>query len=576
MNTSDQHTRPGGESLHGPKHPIPKLLEEIEDLFTDDTPIKPPSPPKKPFESVPKAKAFTHPTHHPHPSTQATAHHTSNNTMNPAKLMAWSGGIIFILAALYFFKLVYDAGWLTPFRQVMLGYLSAVLLITSGFFLHKKDQHYAAYLPAVALVVLHLATFFAHLVYHLIPSLSALILVAITSLLGIWLGRYYKKTVYMILSALGVYISPMLVHAQYEHLLNLMLYYSVWNLFFSFCALQEERRLTYLLPAYLAILSFTVEVDLNFRTEWMQAALFQFIQFLIFSVTTVVFSIKKRLPIKEDEAFSHGIILILFYYIEYVFLKENHPALANYVSLASGAVVFGFYAVGRHYIKSTQTMQNGTQIVSCYYALVIVHAIFFGMMGNSWLPWAGLGFALVYLLLGKSAFKHLDVLLPMHFVFAAVFLGGYFMLINIRFSRFSLEITLQTLALFLYAISLYGAYWRCRKIPEIATNSFILLYVGHFTLLCVEPSWITHSIYLSAIWAFCGVALLSLAIKVRDKMLGRSALLFFAAAAGKVLLFDLSDSNSFARVLALITMSASLYVGGWLYQSLNKKNKLGK
>jgi uncharacterized membrane protein len=61
------------------------------------------------------------------------------------------------------------------------------------------------------------------------------------------------------------------------------------------------------------------------------------------------------------------------------------------------------------------------------------------------------------------------------------------------------------------------------------------------------------------------------ATKFTDTVIGKSALLLFAVAAFKVLFFDLSGSNSMSRVFVLIVVSIALYVGGWLYQTLFKR-----
>ena len=112
--------------------------------------------------------------------------------------MAWCAGITFILAAVYFLKLVYDTGWLTPVRQIAIAYLSGTALIVGSFYFDKKDKQYAAYLPAVGLVVLYLTTFVAHVNYGFYTHGPATALVAMTTLLGIWLSRRFNNSVYLI------------------------------------------------------------------------------------------------------------------------------------------------------------------------------------------------------------------------------------------------------------------------------------------------------------------------------------------------------------------------------------------
>jgi len=67
------------------------------------------------------------------------------------------------------------------------------------------------------------------------------------------------------------------------------------------------------------------------------------------------------------------------------------------------------------------------------------------------------------------------------------------------------------------------------------------------------------------------VAILIVAILSKDKLLGQSSLLIFCASGLKVLLHDLAGSGSLVRVITLIVLAVSLYVGGWLYQSLVRR-----
>ena len=51
-------------------------------------------------------------------------------------------------------------------------------------------------------------------------------------------------------------------------------------------------------------------------------------------------------------------------------------------------------------------------------------------------------------------------------------------------------------------------------------------------------------------------------------MLGQSSLLVFGATAGKVLLYDLSGAQPLARIISLVVLGATFYVGGMFYQRL--------
>ncbi len=74
---------------------------------------------------------------------------------------------------------------------------------------------------------------------------------------------------------------------------------------------------------------------------------------------------------------------------------------------------------------------------------------------------------------------------------------------------------------------------------------------------------------ISVAWGVFAVILLLWAIRQDDAVIGKSSLLIFAASGLKVLLHDLDGSAPMTRVLVLIVLSVSLYIGGWLYQKVN-------
>ena len=65
------------------------------------------------------------------------------------------------------------------------------------------------------------------------------------------------------------------------------------------------------------------------------------------------------------------------------------------------------------------------------------------------------------------------------------------------------------------------------------------------------------------------LACLALAFQARDKLLGKSSLLIFAASAGKVLLFDLAEATPLVRIACLVVLGVTLYAGGWMYRKVD-------
>ena len=205
--------------------------------------------------------------------------------------MAWAAGFALLLAAIYFLKLVYDVGWLTPERQLLLASIAGFGLIGIGIFFARIDRNYAAYLPALGLVVLFLTVYTAHLYYHLWNSETAVAATSAITVLGIWLGRRFNQSVYVILAATGVYLSPLLMQATPDRLFDVVIYSSAWSLLFSFCSLSDGRRITYVLPMFFALIGFDLIWRTSGQASWLLAVIYQLIQFIVFAITTAAFSV---------------------------------------------------------------------------------------------------------------------------------------------------------------------------------------------------------------------------------------------------------------------------------------------
>ncbi len=485
-----------------------------------------------------------------------------------SRIMAWCAGITFILAAVYFLKLVYDTGWLTPVRQIGIAYLSGIALVVISLYFDKKDKQYAAYLPAAGLVVLYITTFVAHLNYEFYTHVQATALVAVTTLLGIWLSRRFENSVYLIFSEICIYASPFLIHSDNPQLLDLVIYYSAWSVLFSFCSLLEGRRITYLLPMYLAILGFDLIWRSNGGQQWQLAAGYQLIQFVIFAGTTLLFSLYHKSPIEKDTTLAHGLALFLFYGIEYAILAKHIPDLVNYFALGSGVFVWFLYACASRFYQGKDTLSQGAVLVSYYCSWVVVHAVFLAELSGKWLPWAVLSIPFIFVFVSSRLRNHQQAVVPVMLACGGLFLLGYGMLLLDVLLDTDFKTPMPIAALLAYAALLYGMYWFANKRELSESNATLMLYAGHLGFIACMVEWINEDIYLSAVWAVYGVILLLLALVVKDKTIGKSALIIFTVAALKVILFDLSGANSMVRVLVLLVLSICLYVGGYLYQSV--------
>jgi uncharacterized membrane protein len=487
--------------------------------------------------------------------------------VSATQLMAWAAGFALLLAAVYFLKLVYDVGWLTAERQIILATLAGLALIAGGLFFARIDRAYAAYLPALGLIILYLAAYTAHLYYHLWSGQAAISAVSAVTLIGIWLGRRFDQSVYALLAATGVYLSPLLMQAAPNRLLDVVIFYSAWSLLFSFCALIEGRRIVYMLPMFFALIGFDLIWRSAGEVNWLLAVIYQLVQFAVFASTAAAFSVVHRRPMGETEGLAHGFALLYFYGIEYLILHSHAPHAAPIIGLASALAVFLIYLAAKLAIKETERLGAGSLIASWYCSIVVAHTVFFELLPHSWFPWAALAMtAGLGVMLSRTSVRGNPVLVPVYIVAGLIFCVSYLTLLES--GEHNSDIALPHLALAAYAAMLYGGYYWFSRAPGGSRAAPIILYAGHFAFMEFGLRVLDNGFTLSVVWAAFAVAVLIAAIIGKDKLLGQSALLIFCASGLKVLLHDLAASSSLVRVFTLIVLAASLYLGGWLYQSL--------
>jgi uncharacterized membrane protein len=478
--------------------------------------------------------------------------------------LAWSGSIAFVLAATYFLKLVYDSGWLTPERQIGLAVLAGIALIVAGLQLARVDRPYAGYLPAAGVVVLYAAVYAAHAYYHMLQSVPAIFAVGAVTLLSIWLHRRFEQTMFAIFAVVGTYVFPLLIDARSTSITDLIIYFGAWGLLFSLASVLEGKRTIYLFALYFSLVGFDIAWRQSVGFEaWAAACTFQFVQFMLFAATATWFSVAHGSPMNPTEAWLHGGALFYFYVVEYIMLEAYAPELAPFVALATVVVALALYFLARTRLESGDGPGASAVLVSAYAAAVTTHVVFFELTPGPWKPCVALLWPLATVL-ARPLFRHrVDAFLPVALIAAGVFAIGLLALVG---DDTGTTFVASDLVLYVYAGALYLAYLYRARVTARSEFGVFTLYAGHIAFMIATVRSFDSGLLISAIWGVFAVALLMLAIRTRDKLLGQSSLLIFAASVLKILLLDLTGSPSIVRVATLAVAGATLYAGGWLYQ----------
>lgn len=477
------------------------------------------------------------------------------------QVMGWTGATLLVLAAAYLIRLVYDAGWLTPSRQLGLAVLSGAGLIAAGLRLRRLDSNYASLLPAGGLVVFFLSIYGAHLYHHLIGTSLATTAVICNCLLALWLGRRFGSEIYALFAVVGSYSAPLLLRAHNGSVVDMAIYFTAWSLVFSVYAVALANRRPYLLAGYMALLAFQLAWEHMARSQWGVAVVFQTLQFLVFLSAAIAFSIRHDRPLTQAEGIAHLPLLLLFYGLQYALLDRHVPDLAPWVAVGSAAVLLVAYGIARRALEVS--LEAGGFIVGAYCALVLFHAVYLELLPDRWAPWA------VLLVLPAAAWfvtrPAADAQLMMPF---KLLLGA---LLALNFARVVLlgdegAAGQGTLLALLYTAELYAAYFIGRGYAALRQWRAFALYAAHIGLMAVVLRSVDNTLLVSLAWGVLALASLLLAFQSRDQDLGKSSLFIFGASLAKVILHDLAGAPPLLRIGSLVVVGLSLYAGGMLYK----------
>lgn len=497
---------------------------------------------------------------------QASQESKQEASASVTNILGWAGATALVLASIYLVVLAIDAGWLTPVRQVMLSMLGGFVCIGIGLLLRDKDMHYASLLPAAGIVVLFLSLYGAHNYYHLIDTVFATSGIIAICLIALWLNRLFLSELYALFAVVGSYTAPVLLSGSSYSIVDLIVYFACWSTVFSIFSIWVEKRSVYMLAMYLALVIFDIKWSGDMQDAWFEALVFQTVHFAIFVAAASIFSARIK-EMSDETAFAHIPALVLFYFVQYHVLDKHVPGLAPWIAVASAAVLLASYFIVYRVVQ--RDLAGGRTLISSYVALVLVHAGYIESVPAQWAPWVGL---VVIPLVGVYAALRGDMKSPgspLWFAVAMIFIANYFRI----FTGHSMlhdthDVPAHDLLALCYAAELYLGYYFLRKITTMKDMGRVALYAGHIAIMAWAIQMFDSRFVVSLFWGAVALGCLFLSLNIRDKILGQSSLLIFAASIFKALLYDIALAAPLIRIASLLVLGASLYLGGWLYKKV--------
>ncbi|MHB1948666.1 MAG: DUF2339 domain-containing protein [Gammaproteobacteria bacterium] len=511
------------------------------------------------------------------------------------KALNWLGiiaVICFILAATFIIKLSIDSGWLTPVRQIGLAIVFGFSLIGVGITLLKTDKEYASLLPATGIVVFYLSALAANSYYFLISYQAALLIFILISVLCLYLYKKIKLEIYSITAAVGAYLAPLLLVFDRTHGSSVISFIDLFDFTSSHTSVM---RMDFVITFYYLLLcSFTfvygsillssrilmataayLAVAVNGWLGWSYAlnelaAFVLAINFLVFAVGVFLYSkYSSHKVLDENESMIYLVVLILFYALEYYFIDKVYPAFAPWISLGFAAFLISLYLIAKK-VFQTGTLQSYKLIV-IFTTIVVFHAVYLELLPKDFLPWLFvlfmLSFALAPISVDTIEFKKI-YRFPMLAILTIILIEYVSMLDRLIFD--------------------YNPHWLLVSLCSLASIWFLLIYKPSFVrdhtdrgytiltaahLLAISGFYRLVTDYgllaVSASWLFYASCVLLFGFYRKDKVITHSALFVLALAAGKALLYDVSQASTVIRILCLLLTGIVLYGAGFLMRKIS-------
>jgi hypothetical protein len=477
-------------------------------------------------------------------------------------ILGWGGAVALVLAAAYLIRLAIESGWLTPVRQVALAAISGLAMIAAGLLLRNVNRQYAGLLPAGGVVILFLSIYGAHLFYGFVAAAPATVAVIVVCLMSLWLCRTFESDLYALFAVAGSYSAPLLI-AGAPSITDLVIYFSAWGVVFSVFSIWHGRRLIYLLALYLALIVF----DYLFRNKapdaWAAALTFQTVQFAIFGTATVVFTVRNKSPLDPAAAWGHLPPLLIFYFLQYALLKRHLPEIAPWIAVGSGAVVAALYGTARAVMQ--RPLPGGEFLLWAYVALVLFHAGYIESVPYQWAPWVAFAVMPVAALVTLRHGSGFQASWPVWVAVIVVFAINY---LRVVFDADLRSVPARSWLAIAYAAQLYVGYYFMRNQEPAKGIATLVLLAGHVCAMAAALHLLDEGIVESTAWGVIALACLGLSLWQRDRVLAQSSLFVFGAAAAKVLLYDLGGASPLTRIVSLVVLGVTFYLGGLLYQRL--------
>ena len=305
---------------------------------------------------------------------------TIKKPITVGKFLGYAGAGCLILAIILLAQLSINSGWLTPQRELVISALFGMSLIALPFIKKFKDTNYISQLPAVGIVVFHLTVMGAVYFHKLMDPSAGILFISAIGIISLALLYQFEYESYAVISIVGTYFGAIALYSGFQNRLAFVVFLIVWNIIYCMFAIHLKKRAIILLVSYLALglVAFEViRVDPS-NVGYLKAAGVQAIQFIIFLIAVIIYSVKNKMPLKQNEAWLFFPLVLFFYFIEYNFIGRVGENYATAMAVAFSAILLSLYKYARN--RAGEESLDSSEILYTVLATIFAHSIFFSLL----------------------------------------------------------------------------------------------------------------------------------------------------------------------------------------------------
>jgi uncharacterized membrane protein len=493
------------------------------------------------------------------------------------------GVLILIIGVGFFLKYAFDQQWIGPAVRISVGFICGLLLLLGGSLCRRRNlRGLDVGIGAVGLGTLYLTSYAASQVDRFLPTSLTLVLILLTTAVGVSLATLWASQALAILALLGGYLGPLLFASALFDPWLFLGYLLILTLGGQILAYSRDWRPLYSSGALWTWLSIVVWSQRDYRKEWfLEALVFTQVLFVAYSVMPFL-----RAALRKESSWSQGFLLAV---VNGLFCCWYSESLLNYQK-SSGSLVSLSYAVVSLGLALLFWRQRTPGLLSSWLiaqGIVFLLVFWEQVLSNSWVTvfWSAELVALYW-----SAAKCNDrILLSATFIIGLLAVLRYFadtsgFVFESGHSSFTEEVVSRWSAGLSMVTALLLVVWLDRtgrvagSHPRLNGALEWLGIASLFGFLNLEwyrfANQFTPRIGLagfSVLWSLFAVGLILLGVWMRRKIYRVSAISLLIVTVLKVLVFDTAEVSTPYRILSCLVLGVILMAVSFLYYRFSER-----